>query len=123
MLSCQHWPAKPSVDIFGVGCLAYYVLTGGAHPFGKRSVRQQRVVKAKPALNSLSKLPMHADFVEQAVMHVAAERAPIDVLERHPMCWSAQETSNFLCDMSDRLDLGNDTSGIEKSAQRVFGKV
>lgn len=35
MLSSSPSECNASVDVFAVGCVAYYILTGGAHPFGK----------------------------------------------------------------------------------------
>ena len=42
-----------SVDIFALGCLAYYVLTSGSHPYGDRFERDVNILKDAKSLEAL----------------------------------------------------------------------
>lgn len=42
-----------SVDIFALGCLFYYILTSGAHPFGDRYEREANILKDTKSLSAL----------------------------------------------------------------------
>lgn len=44
-----------SVDIFALGCLFYYVLTNGAHPFGERYEREANIIKSMKSLEGLGR--------------------------------------------------------------------
>lgn len=45
-----------SVDIFALGCLFFYTLTGGEHPFGGPFERESNIVKDLKDLSWLEKL-------------------------------------------------------------------
>ena len=45
-----------SVDIFALGCLFYYTLTSGGHPYGDRYEREVNIMKDVKQLNSLEVL-------------------------------------------------------------------
>jgi serine/threonine-protein kinase/endoribonuclease IRE1 len=42
-----------SVDIFALGCLFYYALTSGGHPFGDRFERESNILKDAKSLDGL----------------------------------------------------------------------
>lgn len=44
-----------SVDIFALGCLFYYVLTNGGHPFGERYEREINILKNAKCLDGLER--------------------------------------------------------------------
>lgn len=44
-----------SVDIFALGCLFYYVLTNGSHPFGDRFEREVSILKNEKNLDGLER--------------------------------------------------------------------
>jgi len=41
------------VDIFSLGCVFYYILSKGEHPFGKRFEREKNILNQKHSLNML----------------------------------------------------------------------
>ena len=45
-----------SVDVFSFGCLAFYVLTLGKHPFGEKEERVFRILNNKPIFKELHRL-------------------------------------------------------------------
>ncbi len=44
-----------SVDIFAMGCLFYYVLSNGSHPFGDRYSREMNILKNEKSLEALER--------------------------------------------------------------------
>lgn len=47
------WPQTSAVDIFSAGCVFYYVLSGGGHPFGESLYRQANILAGAPRLAHL----------------------------------------------------------------------
>ena len=45
-----------SMDVFGLGCVYYFVLTGGHHPYGDRFDRERNIVKNLKDLSLLENL-------------------------------------------------------------------
>ena len=43
-----------AVDVFSMGCVIYYVLSAGNHPFGKTLSRQANIETGDYSLNDLS---------------------------------------------------------------------
>lgn len=43
-----------SVDVFSAGCLIYYVLSGGKHPFGDRLRRQANILNGDYTLEKIT---------------------------------------------------------------------
>lgn len=41
------------MDIFSAGCVFYYVLSGGNHPFGESLYRQANILAGTPSLTHL----------------------------------------------------------------------
>lgn len=46
-------PQTSAVDIFSAGCVFYYVLSGGGHPFGQSLYRQANILAGTPCLAHL----------------------------------------------------------------------
>ena len=67
-----------SVDIFALGCLFYYTLTSGGHPYGDRYEREVNIMKDVKQLNSLEVLGEEGleaiDLIAQMLDPDASER-------------------------------------------------
>ena len=48
-----------SVDVFSMGCLFYYVLSGGEHPFGPTHQRQGNIEAGMSKLTKLGNQGLH----------------------------------------------------------------
>eukprot|EP00658_Telonema_sp_P-2_P045281 TRINITY_DN3320_c0_g1_i3.p1 TRINITY_DN3320_c0_g1~~TRINITY_DN3320_c0_g1_i3.p1 ORF type:complete len:549 (-),score=101.27 TRINITY_DN3320_c0_g1_i3:758-2404(-) len=122
-------PMRPGVaaDVFALGCLHFYLVTGGAHLYGKRSVRVNRIMAGKPGLPGLlAKVSTHADFVDKAVSHDPSNRATAGGLQEHPALWTSSKAADFVCDLSDQLDSTEACElhlEIDKVGKAVCGKV
>jgi len=127
MMQCtEQTRLTKAVDIFSLGCMMYYMLSDGAHPFGKRSVRQNNIACNKYDLRHLRHLPTARHLVEQCISGDAWRRPTAREVLNHPLFWDAQHTVDFLQNASDRIDI--ETAGskldlaIEKVAKQAIGK-
>jgi len=67
-----------SVDIFALGCLYYYCLTSGEHPFGDRFKREDNILRDEKSLQGLEGLdedgPEAVDLIRPMLARGAANR-------------------------------------------------
>lgn len=61
-----------SIDIFSLGCIFYYVLTGGEHPFGGRYEREMNILNGKLSLDRLDGLGEEALEVQDLITRMVA---------------------------------------------------
>jgi len=94
-----------SVDVFSLGCLMYYALTGGSHPFGDRLERDSNVLANRFDISKLEYFP-EAEALVRACIDADPAKRPVakDVLA-HPMWWDGEKKVQFLIDASDRVEL------------------
>ncbi|KAI9482315.1 protein kinase and ribonuclease [Coemansia mojavensis] len=95
-----------AVDIFSLGCVFYYVLMDGDHPFGDRLSREQRILSGAPDLRALeaSSNPSAIDAVDliaHMVARSARDRPSAASVLVHPYFWDASQRLAFLQDVSD----------------------
>ena len=103
---------KRAVDVFSLGCVFFFVLTGGCHPFddseGWIQLRELNVKKGKANFAPLYNLgddveePMH--LLSQMLAHRPEVRPSARQVLQHPFFWSAERRLNFLCDASDHWE-------------------
>ena len=95
-----------AVDIFSAGCLIYYALTKGKHPFGEPIKRQVNIQAGKADFFELVKMGMYPakDLVEWMVTIEPHKRPTVHEVLAHPMFWPAAKQLGFLLDISDRLE-------------------
>jgi serine/threonine-protein kinase/endoribonuclease IRE1 len=61
-----------SLDIFSLGCVAYYLLSSGEHPFGGRYERESNILKANYALDKLDGLGEEAIEAQSMIASMIA---------------------------------------------------
>ncbi|KNE54615.1 IRE protein kinase [Allomyces macrogynus ATCC 38327] len=101
-----------ALDVFSLGCLFYYVLTGGEHPFGDRYSREINILRGQASLDRLdpetSVVPDAAlarDMISRMIAHEPSDRPSTAELLVHPYFWPAARRLNFLQDVSDRYEV------------------
>ncbi|XP_055543489.1 serine/threonine-protein kinase/endoribonuclease IRE1 [Wyeomyia smithii] len=119
-----------SVDIFSLGCVFYYVLSKGYHPFGDNLKRQANILS-----NEYQLFALHADgkpsnrsvLAEELIADMIAadqsKRPPASAARNHPLFWSNDRILSFLQDVSDRVEksdvLSDPLRTLERNARFV----
>lgn len=111
--SMAQTAAKPrltrAVDVFSFGCLAYYLLTSGDHPFGARYEREVNIIRGNSDTSRLAAFGeegLEADHLIQSMIQADPTQRPraAQILS-HPYFWDAGKRLGFLQDVSDRLEV------------------
>ncbi|KAJ1762825.1 bifunctional endoribonuclease/protein kinase ire1 [Coemansia sp. RSA 1591] len=98
-----------AVDIFSMGCVFYYVLMGGEHPFGDRLSREQRILSGVSDLRALESSDNISgidavDLIAHMVARAERDRPSAASVLAHPYFWDATQRLGFLQDVSDCLE-------------------
>uniref|UniRef100_A0A8C2A1G5 Serine/threonine-protein kinase/endoribonuclease IRE1 n=1 Tax=Cyprinus carpio TaxID=7962 RepID=A0A8C2A1G5_CYPCA len=96
------------VDIFSAGCVFYYVVSEGHHPFGKSLQRQANILLGAYSLDHLDP-NRHEDIVArnliEQMLSMEPEKRPLaDRVLKHPFFWSLEKQLQFFQDVSDRIE-------------------
>ncbi len=102
--------ATRAIDIFSLGCVFYYVLTSGNHPFDKdgRYMREANIVKGLYNIEDLSLLGDYQweakDLISNMLAHNPRQRPDAATILHHPFFWPADDRLDFLCHVSDGFE-------------------
>lgn len=125
--------ATRSIDIFSLGCVFFYVLTRGCHPFDKNGkfMREANIVKGNFDLEELQRLgdyAFEADDLIRSMLSLDPRRRPdAAAVLMHPFFWGSSDRLNFLCDVSDHFEFeprdppSDALLCLESVAPRVIG--
>ncbi|CED82766.1 related to ire1-protein kinase [Phaffia rhodozyma] len=98
-----------AVDVFSLGCLTYWLLTRGGHPFGERMERDRNICKGRSQLNGLplseEECSEARDLVSKMISQDSSNRPSVDEAFLHPYFWSPARKLSFLQDASDRFEI------------------
>uniref|UniRef100_A0A674JZV6 Serine/threonine-protein kinase/endoribonuclease IRE1 n=1 Tax=Terrapene triunguis TaxID=2587831 RepID=A0A674JZV6_9SAUR len=97
-----------AVDIFSAGCVFYYVVSGGEHPFGDSLRRQANILLGTYQLAWLLE-DTHDNVVARELISVMIsnepqERPSAPQVLMHPFFWSREKQLQFFQDVSDRIE-------------------
>ncbi|CAD5211342.1 unnamed protein product [Bursaphelenchus okinawaensis] len=104
-----------SVDVFSLGCIFYYVLSEGKHPFGERNdVRHVNIYSGKFNLEHLVQKEDYVamNAIEKMVEMEPKQRPTSHAVLCHPIFWSNERQLRFFSDVSDRIEKEDETSEI-----------
>ncbi|KTW32029.1 bifunctional endoribonuclease/protein kinase IRE1 [Pneumocystis jirovecii RU7] len=97
-----------AIDIFSMGCVFYYVLTKGMHPFGEYYFREGNIVKGSANYSHLDFLGNESflakDLISKMLSLDPSTRPDANFVVRHPYFWSPEKKLSFLIDTSDRFE-------------------
>nr|XP_033816601.1 serine/threonine-protein kinase/endoribonuclease IRE1 isoform X2 [Geotrypetes seraphini] len=123
---CKENPTY-TVDIFSAGCMFYYVVSEGSHPFGKSLQRQANILLGSYSLDCLN-LDKHEDIVsheliEQMINMDPQKRPSAKCVLKHPFFWNLEKQLQFFQDVSDRIEKesldGPVVKQLEKGGRQV----
>ncbi|KAM9819589.1 serine/threonine-protein kinase/endoribonuclease IRE1 isoform 2-T2 [Syngnathus typhle] len=101
---------KPStaVDIFSAGCVFYYVVSGGKHPFGEPLTRQLNIMSGTYSLlqlmDTIHEDVVAEDLIKRMISPKARSRPSSVGVLKHPFFWSPEKQLLFFQDVSDRIE-------------------
>lgn len=123
-----------AVDIFSLGCVFYYILSHGDHPFGENQRREINIEEHNYSLSALEGDDTELDTVEardlitQMISHDHLKRPKINDVLLHPYFWSSQKKLDYLIKVSDWIESEGRTSfpelleELETEAPDVIGE-
>ena len=94
-----------SVDIFALGCLFYYILTKGGHPYGNCSDREANIINENKDLSLLYSNEEAHDLITHMLHRQPSQRPDIETCLLHPFFWDPAKRLGFLRDASDRFEV------------------
>ncbi|CAG11431.1 unnamed protein product, partial [Tetraodon nigroviridis] len=88
-----------AVDIFSAGCVFYYVVSQGSHPFGRSLQRQANILLGTYSLDQLQ-TDKHGDIVardliERMLSVEPCKRPSAESVLKHPFFWSLEKELQF----------------------------
>ncbi|KAG8557564.1 hypothetical protein GDO81_016659 [Engystomops pustulosus] len=97
-----------AVDIFSAGCVFYYVLASGQHPFGDSLRRQANILNGSYSLPQLQE-ETHDNVVARKLIESMISSDPklrpsAPRVLRHPFFWAREKQLQFFQDVSDRIE-------------------
>ncbi|KAJ8284060.1 hypothetical protein COCON_G00029100 [Conger conger] len=97
-----------AVDIFSAGCVFYYVVSRGQHPFGDTIRRQANILSEAYSLDhfmdDLHDDVIARDLIEGMISADPQSRPSTACVLKHPFFWSPEKQLQFFQDVSDRIE-------------------
>ncbi|XP_076952758.1 serine/threonine-protein kinase/endoribonuclease IRE1a-like isoform X2 [Bidens hawaiensis] len=100
-----HGCQTQAVDMFSLGCVLFFCMTRGKHPFGDPHERDVNVTKNKVSLFLVERIPEALDLCSRLLNHNPELRPKILEVLCHPLFWNSETRMSFLRDTSDWLEL------------------
>lgn len=99
-----------AIDIFSLGCVFYYILSGGGHPFGDRYLREGNIIRGEYNLDALKMLCPDdyveaGDLIESMISFNPKLRPDTATILKHPYFWNYSKKLEFLLKVSDRFEI------------------
>ncbi|XP_056629573.1 serine/threonine-protein kinase/endoribonuclease IRE1 isoform X2 [Diorhabda sublineata] len=97
-----------AVDMFSLGCLYYYVLSKGRHPFGDNLQRQSNILLGKYDLSDIKgpdwKVNVQIHLITSLISAEPELRPNCKAALDHPMFWNYDNILHFFQEVSDRIE-------------------
>ncbi|OMH83412.1 Serine/threonine-protein kinase/endoribonuclease IRE1 [Zancudomyces culisetae] len=101
------------IDVFSLGCVFYYLLTLGGHPFGERYAREIRILRNEYDLSHLGSkigrgydegMVEAKDLIAHMIQQDPKFRPSVKSVLVHPYFWPSSAKIMFIMDVSDKLE-------------------
>uniref|UniRef100_A0AC34QNQ1 Endoribonuclease n=1 Tax=Panagrolaimus sp. JU765 TaxID=591449 RepID=A0AC34QNQ1_9BILA len=115
-------------DVFSLGCLYFFVLTNGKHPFGDALRRQDNILKGEYNLGALTQPDTSfniaaMNLIETMIQPKTKTRPTLKVVLTHPMFWSNERQLQFFMDVSDRIEKEDENNDVVQRLERYGARV
>ncbi|EPY51006.1 IRE protein kinase Ire1 [Schizosaccharomyces cryophilus OY26] len=124
--------ASHATDIFALGCIFYFTLSGGKHPFGNQYECESNILKGEFNLEELDLMGEYGalaiDLISEMISFSPKDRPSIESIINHPFFWDYAKKLDFLIDVSDRFEVEERDPPspllqcLENNAQLVVGE-
>ncbi|XP_048226917.1 serine/threonine-protein kinase/endoribonuclease IRE1b-like isoform X2 [Ricinus communis] len=94
-----------AVDLFSLGCVLFFCVTGGKHPFGDNIERDVNIVNDRKDLFLVESIPEAMDLFSHLLDPNPDKRPKAQEVLNHPLFWTPEQRLLFLQDISDRVEL------------------
>ncbi|WBW72642.1 serine/threonine protein kinase, sensor for unfolded proteins in the ER Ire1 [Schizosaccharomyces osmophilus] len=100
--------ASHATDIFALGCIFYFTLSGGKHPFGNQYECESNILKGEYNLEDLGLMgeygTLAVDLISEMISFSPKDRPTIENIVNHPLFWNYSKKLDFLINVSDRFE-------------------
>ena len=94
-----------SIDVFSMGCIIYYTLTHGKHPFGDRYSRERNILQGKFDLSGLDQKYYEAqDLIKRMISFDHLQRPTVKECRNHILFWNDERKLSFLEEVIDKIE-------------------
>ncbi|XP_056696765.1 serine/threonine-protein kinase/endoribonuclease IRE1a isoform X2 [Spinacia oleracea] len=116
-----HERQTRAMDMFSLGCVFFYCVTGGRHPFGDRFERDANIIRNKMDLFLVENMPEALELFSRLLQPNPEMRPTALEVLHHPFFWDCEMRLSFLHDASDRVELEDREaySEILKALERI----
>ncbi len=115
-----------TVDIFSLGCVFFFCIVPGHHPFGEWFEREANIMNKKMDLSLVEEHKEAYDLLYRMLSHEPNLRPTAAQICAHPFFWPQQQRLEFLADFSDRVEHEQPHSDVllalECNAVNVVGR-
>lgn len=99
-----------AIDIFSLGCVFFYILSGGGHPFGDRYLREGNIISGKFDLSPIDRFCPDdnveaTDLIRLMISFNPSLRPDTTSIMKHPYFWTTKKKLEFLLKVSDRFEI------------------
>lgn len=94
-----------AVDMFSLGCVLFFCVTGGRHPFGDRYERDANIIRNQVDLFLVENMPEALELFSRLLQPDPQMRPRASEVLHHPFFWNSEMRLSFLHDASDRVEL------------------
>ncbi|KAF3446915.1 hypothetical protein FNV43_RR12095 [Rhamnella rubrinervis] len=100
-----HQRQTRAVDLFSLGCVLFFCVAGGKHPYGDNIERDVNIVNDRKDLFLVENMPEAVDLFSHLLHPNPDMRPKARDVWHHPFFWSSEIRLSFLRDASDRVEL------------------
>lgn len=107
-----------AVDIFSLGCVFSFLLSGGKHPYGDTIYEQEKRMRSKsPNLCYIEHIPEAYDLISKMI-HVEPDSRLLSFdCHKHPFFWDDSKKLQFLLAVSDKIEKSDPMSEIRVTTE------